>query len=216
MVQRRGDGLSQLRLAHPSGTVKDEGEGAQGVPLAGVGPQLEGGGHHGPLLAQYAALEVLVQRLEGGGRSGSAAQRLETVRHGLKPGKALHAPLGEKAAQAGVVPGVGHGGTEIEQIVRPLPPEAQTSPSGAAAGRHLAGGELVAAAQPGAGVHPLLQQDAAGRNAGAKLREIHVGPPNTGFSVIIATEREAQPPKRHKKAGPRRGLRKEVLSSAFG
>jgi hypothetical protein len=173
VVEGRGDGLAQLRLAHPGGAVKDEGEGAQRLPLAGVGPQLEGGGHHRPLLAQHPALEVLVQRLKGGGHGGGAAQRLETVRHGLEAGEALQAALGKKAAQAWVIAGICHGGAEIEQVVRPIPPEAQPRLPRAAARRHAAGREFIAPPQAGAGIHPLLQQGGLMGEVGTKLGKVH-------------------------------------------
>ncbi len=173
VVKGRGNGLAQLRFAYPGGAVKDEGKGALRLPFAGVGPQLEGGGHHGPLLAQNPVLEILIQRLKRSGHGGGATQRPKAVRHGLEAGKALNAPLGKEAAQAGIATGIGHGGTKIEQVACPVPPEAQPCLSGPAARRHLAGGKFIAAPKSGADIHPLLKQGRVAGETGAKLGKIH-------------------------------------------
>ena len=103
-----------------------------------------------------------------GGRT-RLIQGLETVRHGLKAGKALDRAPAEKAAQPGVIPAIGHRRAEIEEVVLPEPPKAKLCPGRTAAGGQAAGGELIAAAQTGADVYLLLQTGITGGAAGAKL-----------------------------------------------
>ena len=108
----------------------------------------------------------------GPSRSEGAVQRLEAVGHGPEPGVTLDRATQEELAEPGIRAAVGHGGAEVEQIVLPSPPEAHLCPLRPASIGQLTGGELIAAAQAGAGVHPLLQPGVARGAAGAELGKV--------------------------------------------
>ena len=127
---------------------------------------------HSLVLAQYTGPKFPAEaaaQLALPGPQGVAVQAVQAVHQGVEAGVALDRAPAEKIPQAGVRAVIGHAGPEVEQIVVPVPPEAQLGLPGAAAVGQAAGGKLIAATQPGAGVHLLLQIGAAGRAAGAEI-----------------------------------------------